>query len=217
MSVLDSLLVGVFGMLVVFIVLVGLSLLLKLQTALVSSLTKKKQVTEPPAAAESTAPDIQAPQPPAQCGEPVHTPAPRTAPDTSPGGGVKKKLRLMLNNKAYEVEIEEEAETAARVPAGKPVQAPAAAKPSAPAGQTAPEPIQSAPAAGETITAPVPGTVLDIRTTVGAKVRSGDLLVLLEAMKMENEIVAVKDGTVVQILTSKGAAVGMGTPLIVLQ
>ena len=62
----------------------------------------------------------------------------------------------------------------------------------------------------------MPGNVLRIEVTQGAAVKKGQLLLILEAMKMENEIVAPRDGTIAQIVTSKGAVVETGTPLIVL-
>ena len=71
-------------------------------------------------------------------------------------------------------------------------------------------------AAGETISSPMPGNVLRIEVTQGAAVKKGQILLILEAMKMENEIVAPRDGTVAQIVTSKGSVVETGTPLIVL-
>ena len=67
-----------------------------------------------------------------------------------------------------------------------------------------------------TVTAPMPGNILKIPVSLGQKVEEGQVLVLLEAMKMENEIVAPKAGTVVQILTSKGAVVETNTPLVVI-
>ena len=69
---------------------------------------------------------------------------------------------------------------------------------------------------GETIKAPMPGNILDIKTSVGAVVKQGDILLILEAMKMENEIVASKDGKVEQILVTKGASVNTNDILIVI-
>ena len=85
-----------------------------------------------------------------------------------------------------------------------------------------PQPLrlhQPAPVAlsdGEPVNAPMPGNILRIDVKEGDKVKAGQTLLILEAMKMENEIAAPKDGTVVQIATSKGAVVETGTPLIVL-
>ena len=60
----------------------------------------------------------------------------------------------------------------------------------------------------------MPGTILDVKVTVGQAVKEGDLVVILEAMKMENEIYAPCAGTVAQVLTSKGASVDTGAPLV---
>ena len=71
-------------------------------------------------------------------------------------------------------------------------------------------------AAGETVNAPMPGNILKVSVTQGQAVKAGDVLVILEAMKMENEIVAPRDGTIAQVVTAKGAVVDTGAPLIVL-
>ncbi|MDD6275099.1 MAG: biotin/lipoyl-binding protein [Clostridiaceae bacterium] len=134
------------------------------------------------------------------------------------------KYKVTLNGKTYEVEVEageamlvDEYEAYAPVPVAAP--APAAA-PAAPAA--APAPAAAAPAApvavgaGEPVTSPMPGNILDIRVAQGDAVKSGQVLIILEAMKMENEIVAPRDGVVNQIVTSKGATVDTGATLIVL-
>ena len=69
---------------------------------------------------------------------------------------------------------------------------------------------------GEAVNAPMPGTILKVNVTQGAAVKKGDILVVLEAMKMENEILAPKDGTVAQIAVSKGATVDTGALLAVI-
>ena len=131
------------------------------------------------------------------------------------------KYKVTLNNRVYEVEVEEgsamlidEYELAA--PA-----APVAAQPSAPVtAAAAPAPAAAAPAAGlaagEVVKSPMPGNVLKINVTQGQKVNEGDVLIILEAMKMENEVVSTKTGTVAQILVSKGAVVETDTPLVVI-
>ena len=86
--------------------------------------------------------------------------------------------------------------------------APAAAAPAAPAG--------GALAAGEVVKSPMPGNVLRINVTQGQKVAEGDVLLVLEAMKMENEVVASKAGTVAQIVVAKGAVVDTDAPLVVI-
>ena len=129
------------------------------------------------------------------------------------------KYKVTLNGKTYEVEVEvgkvvllDEYEACAPAPAASPAAAPAA--PAAPAAAPAPAPV--ALSAGEPVNAPMPGNILRIDVKEGDKVKAGQTLLILEAMKMENEIAAPKDGTVVQIATSKGAVVETGTPLIVL-
>lgn len=127
------------------------------------------------------------------------------------------KYKVTLNGKTYEVEVEvgkvvllDEYEACAPAPAA--TAAPAA--PAAPAAAPAPAPV--ALSDGEPVNAPMPGNILRIDVKEGDKVKAGQTLLILEAMKMENEIAAPKDGTVVQIATSKGAVVETGTPLIVL-
>lgn len=109
-----------------------------------------------------------------------------------------KKYRVNVNGTVFEVEIEE----MTGAPAA-PAAAPAPAAPAAPAG-------------GEKITAPMPGTILAVNVANGSAVKKGDVLMILEAMKMENEIVAPRAGTVAQIVAAKGASVESGAPLVVL-
>ena len=130
------------------------------------------------------------------------------------------RYKVTLNNKVYEVEVDEtsamlvdEYEALAPV-APAPVAAPVAAAPAAAPAPAAPAP--AAAAAGEQVTAPMPGTILKVTVTQGAAVKKGDILVVLEAMKMENEIMAPKDGTVAQIAGAKGATVDTGALLAVI-
>ncbi|HZX46742.1 MAG TPA: biotin/lipoyl-containing protein, partial [Clostridia bacterium] len=74
-----------------------------------------------------------------------------------------------------------------------------------------------APAGAQTITAPMPGTVLDVKVKEGQSVKQGDVLVILEAMKMENEIFAPADGTVASVNVSAGASVNAGDVLVSLK
>ena len=112
-----------------------------------------------------------------------------------------RKYRVTVNGTVYEVELEEITGAA-----------PTAEKPAAPA------PAPAAPAGeGERITSPVPGTILAVNVTPGQSVRKGDVLMVLEAMKMENEIMCPRDGVVSSVQAAKGAAVESGTLLCVLQ
>ena len=135
------------------------------------------------------------------------------------------KYKITLNGRTYEVEVEAGKamlldEYEAIVPA-VPVTASPAATPVAPAA-AAPVPVVSAPSApvitgaGDAVTAPMPGTILKINVTTGQLVKEGDVLMILEAMKMENEITAAKNGTVTQVIVSKGATVDTGAPLVIL-
>jgi biotin carboxyl carrier protein len=125
------------------------------------------------------------------------------------------KYVLTLNNKQYEVEVE--------LANPMPIEeynryAPATAPAAAPAVVDLPAPV-AAPAVvsdGEAVTAPMPGTILKVNVSVGQTVKEGDVLCILEAMKMENEIMAPKNGVIKQVLTSKGSSVDTGAPLVVL-
>ena len=116
-----------------------------------------------------------------------------------------KKYRVTVNGTAYEIELEELTGAAP---------APAAAT-AAPA--PAPAPAAAAPAGGERVTAPMPGTILSINVAAGDAVKRGQVLMVLEAMKMENEIMCPCDGKIASVNTSKGASVESGTLLCVIQ
>ncbi|SHJ48731.1 biotin/lipoyl-containing protein [Thermoclostridium caenicola] len=127
------------------------------------------------------------------------------------------KYIVTLNGKNYEVEVERGQATVLKVeqaPAA-PVAAPAPA-PAAPAPAAVQPAPQAANVAGEPIKAPMPGTILSIKVTPGAAVKKGDVVVILEAMKMENEIFAPRDGTVAQVVTTQGASVNTGDVLLTL-
>ena len=115
-----------------------------------------------------------------------------------------KKYRVTVNGTVYEIELEE-------MTGAAPVSAPAAA----PAPASAP--AAAAPAGGEQVTSPMPGNILAVNVAAGDSVKRGQVLMVLEAMKMENEIMCPCDGKVVSVNTSKGATVESGTLLCVIQ
>ena len=117
-----------------------------------------------------------------------------------------KYYNITVNGVAYSVSVEETAAGAA------PVAAPVAPK-AAPAPAAAPKAAAGA-AGAVTVKAPMPGNILDVKVAVGASVKAGDVLVILEAMKMENEIVAPQDGTVASINVNKGDTVNSGDVLV---
>ena len=130
------------------------------------------------------------------------------------------KYKITLKGRTYEVEVEagkamlldEYEAIAPSAPAAPVAAAPAAAAPAA-----APAPAAAAvTASGEAVNAPMPGTILKVNVTPGQAVKAGEVLVVLEAMKMENEIMAPKAGTVAQVLVSKGSNVDTGAPMVVL-
>lgn len=129
------------------------------------------------------------------------------------------KYKVTLNGRTYEVEVEagkamllDEYEAVVPSAPAAPAAAPAAAAPAAPAAAAAPV----VTGAGEAVNAPMPGTILKVNVTQGQKVAEGTVLCVLEAMKMENEILAPKAGTVTQVLAAKGATVDTGAPLVVI-
>lgn len=134
-----------------------------------------------------------------------------------------RKFNIKVNGQAYEVEVEEVAGgfapapvvpvAAAPVPAVASVAAPAPEKAEAKAAP-APAPV-AAPAGGTQLKAPMPGTVIDFKATNGAAVKKGQTVLILEAMKMENEIVAPADG-VITFVASKGASVNTDDLLAVI-
>ena len=117
-----------------------------------------------------------------------------------------KYYNITVNGVAYSVSVEETAAGAA------PVAAPAA--PAAPKAPAAPAAAPKAAAGAVTVKAPMPGNILDVKVAAGASVKAGDVLVILEAMKMENEIVAPQDGTVASVNVNKGDTVNSGDVLV---
>jgi biotin carboxyl carrier protein len=128
-----------------------------------------------------------------------------------------RKFNITVNGASYDVEVEE-------IKDGMPVPTPRAAAPTAPAARpTAPKaapaakPVAAAPAGATTVEAPMPGNIWKVIAKEGQEVKSGDVLIILEAMKMENEIVAPADGVVASIHVAEGAAVNGGDVLVSLK
>ena len=122
------------------------------------------------------------------------------------------KYIVTINNKNYEVEVEKgeativkTTESAQATPVVPPTNIPS----------TLPTSVSTVN--GEPVKAPMPGVIISHKVTVGTKVKKGDVLVILEAMKMENEITAPLEGVVSQIIAVKGSSVSTGDPLVVIQ
>lgn len=128
-----------------------------------------------------------------------------------------KKFNITVNGTAYEVEVEE-VKAGGAAPVARPA-APVAAAP-APAPAAAPAPAPAAPAAagaGETaVEAPMPGKVIKVVAAAGTAVKSGDVVIILEAMKMQNEICAPCDGTVKAVNVSAGQTVTAGQAMAII-
>ena len=121
-----------------------------------------------------------------------------------------KHLTVTVNGVAYDVTVEETAGGAVAAPAAAPAPAPAAAAPAAPAPAPAPAAAPVGSTGAVAVNAPMPGNILDVRVKPGDSVKAGDTLLILEAMKMENEISAPQDGTIASVNVSKGDTVNSG-------
>ena len=123
------------------------------------------------------------------------------------------KYKVRLNKKIFEVEVEngeaillDEYTAVEAKTAPQPVAQPTAA----PQPTTAPAPVAGG---ANTVVSPLPGTVVNVKVSAGQTVKKGDVVMVLEAMKMENEINASKDGTITAVHVAKGAKVEQGSPL----
>lgn len=126
------------------------------------------------------------------------------------------KYIVTLNEKSYEVEVEKGEARVLSVAAAlaAPVAPAAAAEPAVSVAAVAPA---VASADGEVVSAPMPGTIVNVLKASGDTVKRGDVVLILEAMKMENEIVAPRDGVVAQLVISRGSSVSTGAPLFVVK
>jgi len=130
-----------------------------------------------------------------------------------------RKFVINVNGNSYEVEVEEVKGVAQTKEQSAPVARPAAPTPVAASAPTpAPAKKEVAVSAGqEVIEAPMPGSILKVLVSEGQVIKAGDILLILEAMKMENEILSPRDGKVVKVATSAGTSVNSGDKLIVLE
>ena len=112
-----------------------------------------------------------------------------------------KTYKVKVNDKVYEVQVESVTESSEKIAAPAPQAAPAAAPQQAGAGQA--------------VNAPMAGTINDVKVAAGQAVKKGDVLCILEAMKLENEVVSTADGTVKQVLVNKGQAVTNQQALVI--
>ncbi len=125
------------------------------------------------------------------------------------------KYKVKLNDRVYEVEVEKG--NAVIINEYEAIDAPKAAPAPVAAAPVAPQPAPAAAAApASSVTAvksPLPGAIMDVKISAGQAVKKGDVVMTIEAMKMENEINAPKDGTITAVHVSKGSKVEQGTPL----
>lgn len=127
-----------------------------------------------------------------------------------------KKFNVTVNGTAYDVEVNE---VKAAAPAAAPKAAPAAAPKAAPAPAPAPAAAAAAapvPAGAETVKAPMPGKILSVAVSAGQAVKKGETLLILEAMKMQNEIAAPHDAVVAEVRVAANQTVSTGDDMVVL-
>lgn len=130
-----------------------------------------------------------------------------------------RKFMINVNGKSYEVEVDEIKDGVVAAPAAQPAPRAAAPAPAAPKAASAPAPKAApaaVPAGASTVVSPMPGTILSINVKAGDTVKKGQVLCILEAMKMENEIMAAGDGTIATVAVSQGDSVSTGQVLFAL-
>lgn len=129
-----------------------------------------------------------------------------------------KKYNVTVNGTMYEVVVEEADAASVSAPVAAPA-APVAPAPKAAAPKAAPAPKAAAVAGSEgaeKVTAPMPGNVLEVKVSVGQSVKKGDTVIVLEAMKMENDIPAPRDGVIASVNVQKGATIASGDTIVTL-
>ena len=125
-----------------------------------------------------------------------------------------RKFRIKINEKEYMVEMEELGVAPGAGHISAPAPAAAVAAPVAPVAPVA-APVAVVPSGeGLTMDSPMPGNILDIRVKVGDQVKENQVIVILEAMKMENEIVAPQDGVITALYVTKGSPIDVGAPIV---
>jgi biotin carboxyl carrier protein len=127
-----------------------------------------------------------------------------------------KTYNITVNGVTYTVSVEEVNGAAVPAPAAAPAPTAAPAPVAAPAPKAAPAPAKSGATGAITVKAPMPGNIIKVNAKVGASVKKGDVLIVLEAMKMENDICAPEDGTVASIEVAQGATVETDAVLVTL-
>lgn len=127
-----------------------------------------------------------------------------------------KRFHITVNGNAYDVQVEEVAAGAVSAPVSVPA-APAVSAPAAPAAEAKPAVTAAAPEGSEPIKAPMPGTIVNVQVKVGDSVTKGQVLLILEAMKMENEIMSPRDAVVTGIHVTKGDSVNSGDLMVSLK
>ncbi len=142
-----------------------------------------------------------------------------------------RRFKVTVNGKEYEVEVEEQGASASRDDAAPQVRV---QPPASPGTSKAKRPVPTRPKADESkkeqpakakstpsgsgvLNAPIPGTIIEVNITIGQEVKVGDVLLVLEAMKMQNEITAPWDGKVKEVKVSKGTSVNTGDPLLTIE
>ena len=129
---------------------------------------------------------------------------------------MSRQYRITVDGTSYQVEVEELGAGAAPAPAAPAAPAPVSAPAPAPVPAPAAAPAPASGGAGSPVTAPMPGKVLRVVVSVGAPVKNGDMVLVLEAMKMENEIFAPADGVVKEIRARDGDTVNTGDVMMII-